>query len=190
MLPRRIPKPTKRATRWRSQAESLSAFVTVSQEGRLFWKHRPRDMFRDDRSFCTWNARFAEREAFTTRHSEGYLVGTLFGEQMYAHRIVAEIVFGSVEDAEIDHINGNRSDNRPENLRVVNRQENRLNCRTPVTNSTGVVGVYRARDKWRASIQHDGMQRHIGTFESFAEAVAARRDAEVNFGFHANHGRR
>ncbi|MBO9580313.1 MAG: HNH endonuclease [Sphingobium sp.] len=190
MLPRRILKPEKRASRWRSQALNCHALrgVLRYEAGKLFWLERPRAMIADQRSFKTWNARFAGQEAFTAKHSEGYRCGTIFGCNFFAHQIIWALHFGDAP-GEIDHINGNRADNRLENLRAVSRDENRRNVKRPSTNSSGVVGVYRMGSGWRASIGIDGRSVHLGNFTEFDQACTARKLAEVQYGFHENHGR-
>lgn len=186
-LPRRIPKPPKRSSRWRSQElRGLLSYDTTT--GQLWWRSRPREMFSDLRSFRTWNSRFANKPAFTATHSEGYKVGRIQGVTLFAHRVLWTIVHGEA-DGEIDHINGDRSDNRLANLRLVSRSENRRNVKKPINNRSGTVGVNQRGERWVASIQCDNKTHHLGTFDCFEEAVTARRDAEALHQFHLNHGR-
>jgi len=187
MLPRKIPKTAKRASRWRSL--SLAEIFRLDDNGQLYWIARPREMFDDERSFKTWNSRFAEEKAITSLHSAGYYVGTLFGETVFAHRIIGEMLFGDISDCEIDHINGIRSDNRPQNLRPVSRQENRKNIKIQKTNTTGHIGIRRSGARWRATIQSEGVLYNLGTFHTQEEAVLVRKNAETRMGFHPNHGR-
>ena len=56
--------------------------------GRLFWKERPRDLFEEDRHQSVWNAKYAGREAFTSRRPDGYYVGAVFGVTMRAHLVI------------------------------------------------------------------------------------------------------
>jgi hypothetical protein len=82
---------------------------------------------------------------------------------------------------DVDHINGNKSDNRPHNLRECSRTEN-LRNRSKVGKS-GVVGVCRFNQngKWRAYIKVNGKQKHLGYFEKKADAVAARNIAALEY---------
>lgn len=191
MLPRAIPKQPKRASRWKSQALDTNALRGLLRyaDGKLYWLARERDMFPDLRSFKTWNARFAGQQAFTASHSEGYRTGRVFGRNYFAHRIIWEMHFGDCSGHEIDHVNGNRADNRLENLRLVTRGENRKNIKRQTNNKSGAVGVYRRGTRWGASIQQDKRLHSLGTFDTFDQAAAARKQAEARLNFHHNHGR-
>ena len=69
---------------------------------------------------------------------------------------------------EIDHINGNRKDNRIENLRLVTRQQNQ-------TNMTKTKGIYWSQKlkKWYAQITKNGVRKHIGLYETIIDARAS-----------------
>jgi len=163
--------------------------LLLHRDGELYWLSRPREMFADQRSFNTWNARFAGKRAFTAKHSEGYRVGRILGCSYFAHRIIWALEFGNVEVGEIDHINGNRDDNRTVNLRLVSRHENRGNVKRPITNRSGTVGVAQKGLSWEAKIQRSGKQTYLGRFPTQEEAGAVRKAAETQLGFHQNHGR-
>lgn len=91
-----------------------------------------------------------------------------------------------------DHISGNTLDNRKSNLRSVSKKENGRNCRVNTDNSPGVCGVSFRKDtsKWSAKITVDCKVIYLGTcYETFEDAVKARKLAEIQYGFHENHGR-
>lgn len=90
----------------------------------------------------------------------------------------------------IDHINGDRLDNRIENLREVDRAENMKNMRMPADNTSGFVGVTRHYEKWKAQITVNGKHIYLGRFDHKKDAIAARIAANRKFGFHENHGSR
>ncbi len=137
-----------------------------------------------------WNARYAGTPAYTAADDKGYLTGKLFGRTYKAHRVAWAIAKGAWPDGEIDHINGVRDDNRLVNLRGVSRQENNRNARRRRDNTSGVCGVYwhKGKQKWRAHIKVDGRKVHLGYFPEKTDAIAARQAAEIEFGFHPNHG--
>lgn len=175
---------------------------TVSQEhlhrmlrydaktGDLFWKKRGSETFKSERSMRIWNTRYAgKKTAHVNAH--GYVTVCLHNVHFLAHRIIWRMVTGDWPE-QIDHINGNRSDNRWANLRSVSLAENNRNMKIPACNSSGVVGVRRInRPKpWEARIWKDGKPLCLGTYATFEEAVIARRKAERKLGFHPNHGQR
>ena len=162
-----------------------------TQAGSLLWKRRPVSHFKSKRAYSTWNSRYAGKPAFRTPNGRGYLVGCLDYQSLFAHRVIYTLVYGEVGDGQIDHINGDRTDNRPSNLRLVTPLENRRNAAIPRTNKSGVVGVSFRPDKgrWRACINVSDKSKHLGYFSTIEEAVSARRSAEKLLGFHPNHGR-
>ncbi|WP_341210731.1 HNH endonuclease signature motif containing protein [Sphingomonas paucimobilis] len=169
-------------------AECLSLDL---QTGELRWLKRPADHFSSAKAAAIWNGHWAGKPAFT--HTEkGYRRGNLDGKPYKAHQIAYCLAHDVWPAGDIDHINGDRSDNRPANLRVVTHAVNMRNKRRYRNNSTGVAGVTRASrgHKYEAWIGADGRQRCLGRFETVAAAAEARRDAEASEGFHANHGAR
>lgn len=108
-----------------------------------------------------------------------------------AHRIAWCIFYGEHPRGNIDHINGDRLDNRIANLRIASLQENARNRRMNRNNKSGVTGVSLVQGKWHAAIKDKpNHQKHLGVFETLAEAAQARKDAEEKYGYHENHGAR
>lgn len=91
----------------------------------------------------------------------------------------------------IDHINGNRTDNRWFNIREVSQAENSKNQKVYKNNTSGVPGVRWIKDKnkWGSRIRHAGKVHSLGHYQCFFEAVCAKKSAELRYGFHENHGR-
>ena len=135
------------------------------------------------------------KEAFTYKGKRGYKVSTYTDETtrrtLLAHRVAWAIFYGHEPIGQIDHINGDKTDNRITNLRCVTNQENSKNTKVRKTNKSGVTGVYRHSkcDLWVAQITVDGKTHHIGSYNCIDEAKKARKQAEETFGFHKNHGR-
>jgi hypothetical protein len=109
-----------------------------------------------------------------------------------AHRVVWAIVHGEWPAGQIDHIDGDRSNNRIGNLRVVSTVENARNAGVYSTNRSGVSGVtWRASDKrWMVTISVENSTRYIGCYQEQWVAIVAREAAEAALGYHANHGKR
>ena len=83
----------------------------------------------------------------------------------------------------VDHINGNGLDNRRENLRIVTPQQNAFNRAIQTNNTSGHTGVslVKRNNKWLARIGFNGKRIVIGTFDSYEEAVEARKMAEIKY---------
>jgi len=123
--------------------------------------------------------------------SNGYLRIQIDARQYSAHRIAWLMTHGEFPPDEIDHIDGDRLNNRISNLRAVTRLENLRNQARQKNNTSGVTGVVWRKDraKWQSSIKVNWRRKHLGYFDSFDDAVAARTLAEAIHGFHPNHGR-
>ena len=105
-----------------------------------------------------------------------------------AHRVIWKMVHDE-EPEEIDHIDGNPSNNRLDNLRAVDRITNLRNMRRSKANTSGVTGVHFRRGYWIASIHDEGRQVELGYFTNKDEAIRARNIAERDLDYHPNHGR-
>lgn len=104
------------------------------------------------------------------------------GSFVYVHRLVWIFHNGDIPaGSEIDHINGDRQDNRIENLRLATRAENRQNAGRQSNNSSGLTGVYKPKGygKWIAKIKKGGKTKHIGVYETKEEAAAAYAKAKA-----------
>ena len=108
------------------------------------------------------------------------------------HRLIWLWVTGEWPENDIDHIDGNGLNNAWSNLREATHIENMRNKKIGANNQSGVVGVsfYAQTKKWRAAINvASGEKKHLGYFDSLEGAKAARLQAEIENGYHENHGR-
>ena len=167
------------------------------ETGALVWRVRDVSFFTDGKrsalgAMNAWNARHAGKPALKAKMSSGYFMGGIFGRKYLAHRVSWAIYSGEWPERQIDHINGNRLDNRIANLRSVTHQENGKNRAIGTNNTSGTIGVYWSIDKskWLAAINKNGKQKHIGYFKSKDDAISARAKASAECGYHANHGRK
>ena len=171
--------------------EELHIFFNVDfDNGELFWKERDISYFSSPRSHLIWNKRFAGKPAFTANHKDGYKHGLLMSKPYLTHRIIYAMKH-NVWPNYIDHINGNRSDNRITNLRSVTKSENGRNAKKPHTNTSGHIGVHwNNRDKrWSAYITLNKKRKALGNFKDIQDAIICRKSHENILGFHPNHGR-
>jgi hypothetical protein len=92
-----------------------------------------------------------------------------------------------------DHFNRNKLDNRKENIRAVSHSISQINRGLSCHNTTGEVGIYRIMPnerskvltiKWGARIEYERKQIHIGTYDTFEEAVEARHSFAKKLGFY------
>jgi len=109
----------------------------------------------------------------------------------FAHRLVWLYVTGNWPENEIDHINGNKSDNRFNNLRDVKPLENQRNRKRPIDNTSGCIGVnwHKTNKAWQAKITVQGKTLFLGLYHDINDAIKSRKEAEAKYGFHINHGR-
>lgn len=173
----------------------MECFEYNESTGALTWKDRPISHFKNERAMRTVNAKFSGIEAGSkSTHiytGKTYRIVSISGKRYPAHRICALFCGLTVTtDLEVDHIDGNGLNNRKSNLRMVNRTVNSQNHRLQSNNTSGVVGVamHSQSGLWRAYIKNDGKTISLGTHSDFNSAVAARKSAEVKFGYHKNHG--
>lgn len=168
-------------------AEYLCECLTLNQaDGSLTWRRRPLGHFATKNAWSTWNSRWAGKPAFNRENHNGYFAGCLDWKQYLTHRIIWKMVYGE-DPIEIDHIDGNPKNNKIDNLRSVGRFEQTRNAKVRSDNTSGHAGIHwdRSRQKWTVSIS----DRYAGRFENLDEAVAFRRRAERDHGYHPNHGR-
>ncbi len=147
----------------------------------------------------TWKA--TKRRGFVGRQAgcfcprDGYIRIRIDSKLELAHRLAWNMTYPDDPvgpNEQIDHINHIRTDNRIVNLRKASNTENSRNASIGVNNTSGALGVWfeKRRNKWAAEIKVDRKKIHLGQFAEFADAVAARKAAEVKYGFHANHGKK
>lgn len=112
--------------------------------------------------------------------SKGYRQIRIDGTLYLAHRLVWLITYGEWPEHDIDHVDRNPLNIRPENLRKCSDHENQQNVAPRKDNKSGVAGVYfyEKSKKWKAHITFKGRTLHLGTFSTFEDAVEARLKAK------------
>lgn len=162
-------------------AQIYEAFSYDPLTGKLTWKERPIHHFFSDTSARIWNTKHAGKE---TGHkcSSGYLSVNLWGFQFYVHRLAFVLMTGNWPEHQIDHVNGDRADNRFSNLRSATHKQNTHNAKKSKANTVGLKGVSQCPKckTFRAQIYSDGKLTHLGTFKTKEEAHAAYAQAAIN----------
>lgn len=121
--------------------------------------------------------------------SKGHRQITINRRAYLAHRLAWTVTHGEWPDHHIDHKNGDRSDNRPQNLRACTRSQNNANARIREDSTVGLKGVTTHGSRFRAQISKDGKKTLLGVFTTKEEAHAAYVAAsKVLFGKFARSG--
>lgn len=111
-----------------------------------------------------------------TLRSDGYIGIYIQKKYHWAHRIIWTIFNGEIpEELFIDHIDGNRSNNLIENLRLCTTQENAYNRGKQSNNKSGYKGVsfHKQKQKWVAQIKLEGKNKFLGFFVNPEDAYEA-----------------
>jgi flagellar capping protein FliD len=149
-----------------------------------------------DSGLLTWKVRTNNvvkvGDATKSYNNRGYGHTSCDGRRYKTHRLIMKWVYGDFdEQKEVDHINGNPSDNSIENIRLVDRKTQMRNLARHSNNTSGQTGVYwnKHGDKWQSYITVNKTLKYLGLFTEKADAIKARKEAEKEHGFHPNHGR-
>jgi len=154
--------------------EELRRRLALRSDGHLIWK-RPRSNRAKPGSIAgRWG-------------TLGYRYTMLNGSSYANHRLAWAMYHGKDPGSyEIDHINGNPSDNRPCNLRLCTRGQNTLNTKVKCSNTSGIRGVSydpsSVKNPWRAYLR----KKKLGRFATKEEAERAlikeiEQDADKRF---------
>ena len=139
------------------------------------WHHRP------DALAATFNRKKAGKTAYMSPYPNGYLRVSVLGKSHLAHRFAWFLHTGEWPSGVIDHINGDRSDNRIGNLRDVSPSENASNRRPGTNSQYELTGISLLKDKnvYVVSVIRDGQQLPTKWCKTLEEAM----DHRVSMGF-------
>lgn len=146
-------------------SEYVKSIINYDQEtGEFIWKHR------DDVS-KSWNTQFAGTKCGA--NINGYICIRINKKLYRAHRLAWLIFYNEWPNLEIDHINGNRKDNRLLNLRLADRVQQGHNRKA--SGKSGILGVHWCKNdkKWKAFTRLNGKKKNLGSFECPAAASLA-----------------
>lgn len=156
-------------------------FTYDAGTGDLIWKERPMAHFRNEADFKRWNTRWAGKVSGNI-NAHGYRVCRVGGKNYRYARIIWEMHHGPIPDGmQIDHINGNRSDDRIVNHRCCTESQNYVNKLRHSRTSSGLKGVYANKGGWCSKIKAHGKMLHLGTYGTKAEAAVVFAKASLRY---------
>lgn len=119
-----------------------------------------------------------------SRTKKGYLAVCLNGVMYQAHRIAYAIYTGEdIDGVQIDHINGNKSDNRIENLRKCSNSQNQMNRSSKKKDESKEKNVHwcNSKSRWVVKIRVAGKSIYIGSYSDVDDAACAARNARDKY---------
>ena len=118
-----------------------------------------------------------------TKETSGYVRIQVDGKCFRAHQIVFAMVHGRWAEKHVDHIDRNRSNNAPMNLREVSHNDNQKNRNVRKDNTSGFPGVTfdKRRKEWRAKLQLEGKSLWLGAYQAFRDAAEAYVLASLDY---------
>lgn len=156
-------------TKFMSQAELKTLLTYDPETGHLHWRaNHLRKLI-------------GRRAGYRKRNRTGPSWVVKYRQETYqAHNLIWVLMTGHPPKDEIDHINRDHIDNRWANLRECTRSQNQANTRLYRSNRVQARGVHMTSlGRWRAMISERGKNKHIGYFDTLAEAQSAWQNEAV-----------
>lgn len=142
-------------------------FIYIPEVGKLKYRKKPSG---------------TSSEFAGTITSNGYTAVLVLGEAYKAHRVAWALYYRELPGIHlvIDHINGSKSDNRIENLRLVTQSDNMMNGQLRSDNTSGFRGVCwcKARKRWHVIVSINRRRITIGRYINLEDAITARLNFE------------
>ena len=146
------------------------------KDGVLYWK-------------CPTNRAIKPGALAGKTHANGYVQTCIYKKFYYNHRLIWLLHHGELPQC-IDHIDGNPSNNRIENLRIATLSQNQYNSKMKKSNSSGIKGVSwdKSTNKWYSQIQVAKKKINLGRYDDVKLAelavIEARKKYHGNFAKH------
>lgn len=134
------------------------------KDGRLYWKKNT--------SFMNLIGKPAE-----SIDSRGYYTVTFNGKRALAHRVIFFMFYGYTPEF-VDHIDGNKLNNKITNLREATREQNQQNTKLSKRNTSGEKGIVWRKDtqKWRVKIAANNEIYEGGSYKDKEEAIKVAKE--------------
>ena len=153
--------------------------IEISQEeaARLF-EYRDGSLYR--KVTTNYNAKAGDLVGVVQKR--GYLRVRACSKQYLVHRLIFLIHHGYMPET-LDHIDGDPTNNRIENLRDATQQQNCYNRRVRKDNKTGATNIYWKKQiqKWCVNLSINGKTKHFGYFKDFELAELIATEARVKY---------
>lgn len=122
-------------------------------------------------------------------NGSGYKRVFINGSRYLAHVVIFIYVTGRTPSA-VDHVDGDKQNNKWANLREVDHDQNMVNKGVYVNSPFGFPGVSKSKDKFIAVVQKNKVRKWLGKFDTVDAAITAIKSFHEVSGFHQNHGAR
>ena len=150
------------------------------------FKYHP-DGYLIRKTTTNYNAKAGDRAGH--KDAYGYIIVKVTQKSLKVHRVIWEMHNGPIpKGMTIDHINHIRDDNRIENLRMVRQGCQLRNLSKQYDGQVMGVTFAKREGKWVANIRTNGKTKFLGYFSNRDDAIKVRKEAEVKYGYHKNHG--
>ena len=152
--------------------------------GVLIWKKRDAELFAcgsrggQEVSAKVWNKKYAGNPALHIIGARGLFRGKILGVNFKAHRVAFALHFGAWPIDQIDHIDGNPSNNKIRNLREATSIENGQN-RKPVRHGLKGSCFRKKSNAWVSKITCKGITYYLGRFKTEEEAHCKYKEAAI-----------
>ena len=155
--------------------EILNKYLYLNESGELFWKVRDESFYNGDKAKAQrFNRNYTAQKIIGGKNSRGYPTMQVEGKSYLIHRVIWMLHNGKEleKGVTIDHIDRNKENNNPSNLRLASHQQQSYN-----KDSNGYY-FCKTKQKYIVEIKQDKNKMHIGIFNTELEAKAARFTAE------------
>ncbi len=148
-------------------------------------------LYNQEKGIFTWNydgtRGVKAGDVAGSKTKDGYIMLSVGGKKILAHRVAWLFVYGEFPYGNIDHINRNKSDNRIANLRNANHEQNAQNRLKNSRNTSGYKGVtWHKRDqKWQSAITIKRKVIHLGYYQDPQDAYSAYIEASKKYQSHS-----